>query len=368
MFWLLVGLLALLFAYLGAIKSKYKYIFRVLLIITLAIPISFGGTTSADHEGYARNYNYMSTRSVGELVKDYDFVGSAISQREETYEIGFTTLIISINKLGFTEAAFFLIIALVTSTLYVSVFYRFRLNPLIILIFLTTVYYSHQANLVRQMIAVTIFLYSTKFLVKQDIWKYLLLVVLAASFHSSAFLLFLFTPLYMVRKESNLFWLLLLIVWIITVPLALHIINFDFFSLMPSVLNFTVSVQEAQRVGAEINFDLVYNTFVLLFFVLRKNVPEEYLKYAALFVIGGILLNISQQMALIYRFALYFAPLMCALIPNLTDVKSKKLRPSLLVLRGVVIVYYAYVFLSSMVLSQNPPFTKDMYSISDLFM
>ena len=218
------------------------------------------------------------------------------------------------------------------------------------------------------MIAVTIFLYSTKFLVKQDIWKYLLLVVLAASFHSSAFLLFLFTPLYMVRKESNLFWLLLLIVWIITVPLALHFINFDFFSLMPSVLNFTVSVQEAQRVGAEINFDLVYNTSVLLFFLLRKNVPEEYLKYAALFVIGGILLNISQQMALIYRFALYFAPLMCALIPNLTDVKSKKLRPSLLVLRGVVIVYYAYVFLSSMVLSQNPPFTKYMYSISDLFM
>ena len=98
MFWLLVGLLALLFAYLGAIKSKYKYIFRVLLIITLAIPISFGGTTSAIIS-YARNYNYMSTRSVGELVKDYDFVSSVISQREETYEIGFTTLIISINKL-----------------------------------------------------------------------------------------------------------------------------------------------------------------------------------------------------------------------------------------------------------------------------
>lgn len=367
MFWIIVGSLAVLFAYLGSINRRSKYLFRVLLIITLAIPIAFGGTSSADHEGYAGNYNYMSTRSVSELVKDYDYIGSMISQREETYEVGFTALIITVNKLGFTEAAFFLIVALLTSTLYVTFYYRFKLTPLIILIFLTSVYYSHQANLVRQMIAVTIFLYSTKFLTRQGIWRYLALVVLASTFHSSALLLVLFTPLFLLKRNSNLFWVVLFGVWIVTVPLALQIVNVDFFSYLPAVLNFTVSVQEAQRIGAEINFDIAYNAFVFLFFLLRKNVPEEYIKYGALFVIGGIFLNISQQMALLYRFALYFAPLVCALVPNLTNVNVKKLTPALLILRSIVIVYYSYVFLSSMVITDNPPLTKDMYSISDLF-
>ena len=126
MFWLIFGFLSILFAYLGAvIKNNYKFLFRILLVIILAIPIAFGGPFFIDHEGYARNYNYMNSRSVSELINDYDYVGSLVSQREETYEVGFTTLIIIINKLGFTEAAFFFIVALLTSSLYVSFFFFF---------------------------------------------------------------------------------------------------------------------------------------------------------------------------------------------------------------------------------------------------
>ena len=150
-------------------------------------------------------------------------------------------------------------------------FYRFRFNPLIILIFNYCLLFSSSksgtANDSRYY-----FLYSTKFLVKQDIWKYLLLVVLAASFHSSAFLLFLLHHYIWLERNQ---------IYLVTVThcmdnnsaIRLHIINFDFFFDAIS-LNFTVSVQEAQRVGAEINFDLVYNIFVLLF-LLRKNVPKN---------------------------------------------------------------------------------------------
>lgn len=367
MFWILVGLLALLFAYLGAIKSKYKYIFRVLLVITLAIPIGFGGPSFTDHEGYARNYNYMSTRSVSELVGEYDFIGSITSQREETYEVGFTAFIITINKLGFTEAAFFVIVALLTSSLYVSLFYRFKLTPLVILVFLTTVYYSHQANLVRQMIAATLFLYSTKYLEKETIWKYLSIVLLASTFHTSALLLLLFTPLFLIKKDSNTFWNFFLIIWIISLPIALHLIDINLYSLSLSVLSFTVSVEESRLVGARIDFDIVYNSFVLLFFFFRKYVPVEYSKYAALFVIGGILLNVSQQMTLIYRFALYFTPLVCVFIPNLLYLHPKGWNSALPFFRLVVFGYYSYIYLSSLVFTSNPPFTRNMYTISDLF-
>lgn len=373
MFWIIIGSFSLLFAYLGASKktkkSSQRLLFRFLLIVTLAIPIAFGGPSSADHEGYARNYNYMSTRTVSELVKNYDIANSVFSQREETYEMGFTTLIILINKLGFSEASFFLIIALITSSLYVSFFYRFKLIPLVVLIFITSVYYSHQANLVRQMIAVTVFLYSTKYIVNQEFWKYVFCVIFASLFHSSALLLLLFYPVSFIRSCSKYIWNILLGFWILSLPLALHIIDINLFSIIPSVLNYTVSVEDSLQIGAVIDFDLVYNAFVLLFFFMRKNIQEGYIKYAALFVIGGILLNVSQQMTLIYRFALYFAPLMCVFVPNLTavNVSDKGLKQGLISLRVVVVLYYSFIFLSSMVFTANPPLTREMYSITDLF-
>lgn len=366
MFWILVGLLALLFAYLGSVKIKYRYIYRALLVITLAFPVGFGGTSSVDHEGYARNYNYMSSRSVSELISEYDFIGSITSHREETYEVGFTAFIILINKLGFTEAAFFVIVALLTSGLYVSLFYRFKLTPLIVLVFLTTVYYSHQANLVRQMVAVTLFLYSVKYLEKEMMWKYILIVLLASTVHTSALLLLLFAPLSLIKRDSVVFWNTLLAIWLFTLPIALHLININLYS-FSYILNYTISVDDSINVGARIDFDIVYNSFVLLLFVLRRYIPVDYVKYAALFVIGGILLNVSQQMTLIYRFALYFTPLLCVFIPNLLNLKPEGWKLALPLLRMVVLGYYSYIYLSSLVFVSNPPFTRNMYTIADLF-
>ncbi len=366
MFWLVIGLFSFLLALLGSKRSKYQYVYRALLIITLAIPIGLGGTSSRDHDGYARNYNNMSTRSVTEIVSNYDLVSGTFSQREETYEVGFTVLIVLINKLGFTEAAFFMIIALITSSLYVSFFYRFKNVPFIILIFLTSVYYSHQANLVRQMMAVTLFLFSIEYLSKATYRKYIFLVLLASIFHTSALLLLLFTPFRYVEKESNTFWSILLGIWIVTIPLAIHVININLFSFMPSVLNYTISIEDSRAVGTVIDFDVVYNFFVLLFFLLRKYISNEYVKYGAFFVVGGILLNISQQMMLIYRFALYFAPLICVFIPNIVNINAKgwKIQEPL---KYIVLAYYIYIYSSSLIFSANPLFTNNMYGLSDLF-
>lgn len=374
MFWLITGAFALLFAFLGedarGFNPTTKLLFRILLIITLAIPIGFGGLSAEDHSGYANNYNELSLKSISDILHNYNFIENTFVQREDTYEVGFMALIIILGKVGFTEAAFFFFIALFTSSLYVSVFYRFRLTPLIILIFLTSVYFSQQANLVRQMIAVTLFLYSIRYLNKNEIWKYALVVLLASTFHSSAILLLFFIPLYLLKSTNaqKTIWFLLTTFWIVSLPIGLRIIDVNLFGILPSVMHFSVSMAEAQILGAEINFDIVYNSFALFVFSIRKTIPDRHLHYYILFIVGAILLNISQQMILLYRFALYFAPLLCVIIPNSTLIRSKWPTSLTRVLRYTVVLYYTYVFLSSMVFSQNPPFTRDMYSLSDLFM
>lgn len=373
--WFVVSFLSILFAYLADeygtpfVSKKNKIIFRCLLVLVLSYITGLGGSISTDHLAYIWHYdNEYSGNSLSSLASSFRIT---IMDDREGFEPLFVGLGIVCNHLGLTHVGFFLVVAIITNALLVSVIFRFRFPYLSVILFLVSIDYFQEVNLVRQMLAVSFFIYSLKFVEERKLVLSALFILIATFIHMSAFLLIpiLLIPL-LKDKGSHYFYVFLFFFWIMSVLVSVNAISLNFGALNVFATHYETILSQKTN----IRVDYIYNVVVLAFFVMmmmdnKTNTKRAYSIYAVVFLLGCIFRNLSVNMLVFYRFSFYFTFIYCCFLPDFfsrsTPFAGRKSRVTIPVV--LISIYYGYILLVHFIIREPANgLGSVMYQLSDI--
>jgi transmembrane protein EpsG len=378
--WLLFSLIAILLAYLGdpsnAITKNNK-LFQALLSIWLAWFVSFGGGAMQDQANYMSFYNSLAHNDLlglGEMLK---FHLNALTEARSDTEIGYVFMNILFNKIGFSYIGFSFFFSIIANNLLVSFIYRFRYPVLIILVYITTTYFTQQANLVRQMMAISIFLFSTKYILEKNIFKYLVAIFVASLFHVSS--LILLPAYFIINRNYPKF--ILLIIWAFSLVINVLDTQFEFLKNIESwgVYYYSLSLSKDMRVSMDIGIEWKLNVVLFIFLAFKNTNWKKdiiYLMVLNLFFIGVVLQNLRVVSYWLFRVSLYFTVVYVILVPvivnNLANTKVAKFINFRMVgkyLILLIIMYHSYLLFSYTFRPKATGTTLGvkMYSFSEIF-
>lgn len=372
MLWLIVSFLSVIFAYFGDyystpyITRRGKICFRLLLVLTLSYITGLGGSISSDHNAYIWHFNNYSQNGILSVADSFKH---SIFDEREGFEPLFAILNVLVAKLGLSVVGFFLVVAIITNSLFVSVIFKFKLPYLSVILFLVSIDYFQEVNILRQMLAVSICFFSLKYFEEKKLVKFVGLVILSSFIHSSAvvvLLLVLFLPL-LNREKRDLLLFVLLTLWLFSIIIAFELLQLDVEFL--SVASHYQQLLDEVREGA--TFDLIFNLFVLsyFFFSFVEGRNNRLTIYAVVFVLGCVFRNFAVQYFWFYRISFYFTFVFCCFVPNYfynLTIKGQKtsIAPASVIL---ITVYYVLVLFKGYIL--NDPTSKlgtKMYEITDI--
>lgn len=368
MFWFVFSLLSLLFAYLGSENNAFikiknvQLLSRILLIITLSYVTGFSGENFQDHQGYVNYYNSINNREITSDNINFNIFGA----RDYGMEFGYSILNKFCYLLGFSHVGFFFFISLLTNTFLVLFIFRFKFPVFNILVLITSGLFWQECNLVRQVLAISIFLYSTKFILEKNIWKYVIGILCAATIHTSAILMLVFIPFVFIKekyyKKINIF---LFCFWLLSVFVSLGLISFDLSSFdVFAFYDLYLTNENKVGLGNIESYALFYNFTVILFFLVfdKINIVNKYF-YVIIFILGSIFTNMSVNIPNFYRISLYFSVLNVVILAFFIkdNVKTKYLRISQVSFFVLCVIFVGRVFIN--VINNETPIT---YSVNQI--
>ncbi len=369
MFWIVFTILVLLFAYLGDEKvtkdRKLRGLFRALLVFTLSYTVALC-SDSADRQGYLDLYKYD--------INLYRFtnIGEWLGLESRDTEIGFVILAKLCRSIGLSGDGMLFVVALITNALIVSVFYRFRYPVLSFFLFIMTLTFLQEANLVRQLLAASIGLYSTRYIVEGNWKKYLIFVFIAFTIHKSSLLLLLALPLLFVKDSHyKTFRYVMLGLWLSSFIFVVYRFPLlERFSMLFEATRYTAYGDDSVTLGiSDVSFNLFYNAIVLFFFLFGKK--PRHVVYLFYFVMGCFLQNSAFNMILLMRASLFFFPMYCAMSPEiladnkLTEGKQGKSLGT--AMQGLLFLVYLRTLLVQYVGNEATYIGTHVGSIFDIF-
>ena len=177
------------------IKNKKKLVFLVATQIFLILALR-ADTLGVDLDNYKQFYEFYQTLSFGEIIRGFRPIGG--SAHAFGVESGYVLLNWIIGRMGFSFHSFLVIYAAIVVTS-ISVFiYRYCDNVALgFATFISLGAFLSLFGILRQSLALAVFLFAIPALEKRRFWRYLILVVIAGLFHQS---LFLAIALYFIAK------------------------------------------------------------------------------------------------------------------------------------------------------------------------
>lgn len=371
--WFFFSVIALLLAFFSQkeyFPKEYKWA-QSGLSVWLAWFISFGSKGMQDQPAYIEAYNSFAGNS---LLSLWDLIIMhlvSLSGSRDGMEIGFQFTSTLFNQLGFSYIGFAFFYAILVNSLVVKFIYRYQYPVISVLIFIATIYYSQQANLVRQMMACAMFLYATKFILSRQFQWYFLSIFLASLFHASSLLLL---PVYFFTT-SNRSLRVLSYLWVFSVALNYIGENSSIIQTirLVNVSYYDVELDKEEGVGTDTGFSWLNNLLVLLVLLIKSKKATTPALVANLFVLGVIILNLRVASDWFYRVALYFTIFYVVLIPALLDdVKESKLnniinKRLLNILFLIPVLYYLYILYSFVFRDVGLFLGHDMYTFNEMW-
>lgn len=293
------------------IKILYIF-FSIFIVLFIGLRKHLGGS---DYTVYVRYFQNMVTP---DKLDSYSY----FIKYQPLYEFLNSFLRIFTNN----YYVLFFIIAICTAPVWLILTYKWTRYPFFVILFYfyKTFFYSNFV-VMRQLIAMMIFLISIKFLIERKFLKYFILNIIGFLFHSSAIMMI---PLYFITKlkfEEYNFKKILGIIFILIIfrdPM-LYFLAQIFFSLDTTkmgneIINLSTSSQ--------INFHLFEAWFyMLIFYKLRKNIKGKEVIFYRLFIIYFILLTIFCKYTIFIRVSMYlYISIMVMFSKKLEIIKNKK--------------------------------------------
>lgn len=305
--------------------SKKYYIMAFLLLILFLI-------LRSDKVGIDNN-NY---KSIFQYCHDLNFI-DVISY--ERHEIGYKyyNKIISLIYYNFN---FFMIITAILSMIGVYYFIKNNSKNYIysLLIFITFNFYGFFFGIYRQVLAISILLYSLKFVKERQLKKFILTVFIASLFHKTAliFLIVYILPKIKINEILVRIWILLTLLFLITKSLIIQFI-----------LGYIYKPAETTGIsGGGYKMLLLLFILSLVCYYYQKDLLKQdknNIIFINMVFVATMIQCLSTVFGNAYRMTLYFSLAMIIIIPNILEImKPKELKRFAVVLMFICLTMYYY--------------------------
>jgi len=175
------------------------------LLIAILVPTLFEGLrdefVGEDMLGYGSEWFYAMDEDEGLL---------SMFESAQTPEYAYHLLIYVCKKISQDINLFMTACALIKMSAVTLFAYRMReqLSSILFLFSYYCFFYVTSFSLMRQGIAIAICIYSLYFFMNKELWKFLLMVIIAYFFHNSAILMLLTLPIYYMRNMKYKYYIL----------------------------------------------------------------------------------------------------------------------------------------------------------------
>lgn len=349
------------FLYIGLRYKSNKVLNCIFIGIALLLPALLAGmrdsSVGTDTSHYIRYFEYV--KDTGSRVQNFKYLD---------LERGFGVFLYLISR--FTNNVFWM---LFLSELFICFFVwkaiddnvsdQYKVFSMVLYYLL---FYSFSFNIMRQMMAMSILLFSYRYIKKRELFKFLICVVIASLFHTSAIIGFALYPIYGVcmgkdsislqHKKTSQFKLLfrkvvfklrflLILVGLCLAVFLLYngkeVIKFisDYFNDFHAI---------AEGIGGS-GSPLRYTLYMILLLICTAYTIQfartEYMFYIVIFLLSIILYQIKFISTEAYRVAMYFSLYIVILIPQIIATMPKKTNRTISSLMVFIIIcIYSYDF------------------------
>lgn len=241
------------------------------------------------------------------------------------FEIGYLIFNILISYISPNPRFFMIVMSIIFNYVIYSFIKKYSNNCLLSTIsYVGLLFFYTSMTMMRQFLAITIFLYSFKYIKEKKFLKYFISVVIASQIHSSAWIGLLLYPIYNAKFTKKRMSFIILIGIIGTVfigPLA----NFVY-SLLGRTNYYT------DRIGSESISNVIYTLiylimFIFTYFVTKNKEIKNRNFYLYSLLMAAVFNMLAINMNILARAAEYFNILSIIVLPNvINSIEIKKNR------------------------------------------
>jgi len=350
----IINLILIISLYLILFKTdKIKNPKKTFCILIFIIFSLIQGLRSFNIGNDTSNYVKFFEISKGMSVTDIIFM------KQWSIEPGYGLLMKICASINFTPQMFLLVVAIIINGGLMYFIYRYSDNPLIsVIIFMGVEFFTLSFTALRQMIAVIILLNSYKYIEKENLIKFVFMVILATTFHKTAII---FLLIYLFRNiKINLKTVFIGIgIFFVTHLIAIPILSFITEKI------FTQAYLINQEGGGIIQA-LVILSYLLLGFFIYKDliIREEGTKNIMIIFmyISFLIQTLACRINMVNRLMWYFYIFIIIYLPNMKKdistnrslkIKNKEIKVSII---------YSWMIIG-LSLAQYVFFSIDMYNV-----
>ena len=319
----------------GERNKNLEYVGVFILILLSVLRFDIG----ADYENY-----YLMINRIAKYIDTYDLNLKELILFDEFHvEISFYFIIWLFHKLDNTFVYVFAIYSLITIYFWYKTFKKNNSLFWGIFAIITLSILFNSYNGIRQAVSYAIFLYSLQFLDSENrnIKKYVLYIILAIIFHTSAIFLLAIIPIVNIKPRIKLY---VSIIIILTIGAYLNIwnglINFIFLN----SFFYQGFIDNANQSSASIGKGIMFPIYVFFYTYCMCLVKEKRI-YTNVLFLGIILFCISTGNNNINRVAMYFLNVIALILPLYVKAEKNKFK--------LVTTIFMFVFLFQLLLFRN---------------
>ncbi|MFC5711447.1 EpsG family protein [Thalassorhabdus alkalitolerans] len=323
-----------------SVKLKSKLLRVVNIIIIIVLPSFLFAVRYDIGTDY---YNYLAI---------YNRAKDNIESRIEWGYYAINSVVASLG--GSAQVAFFIIGLIMFSFLYLAIrHYNNILSPGLAMFVFMLMYYQMSFNTIRQVITMTIVLYSIRFIQERKLFKFLFIIFIASSFHNSAWI---FLPIYFlypfIKKQKKVFARVLVYGSIVLIIIGLDTILAPVLSNVES-LDYYLRYLDEGDMGTSLGFVIRSLPFIIIGIYLSPRLRSNtYFTWFFFLYIISILMKFTHIVGANYisRVAWNFEVILVLLVPLYIRELNKKrefLVSWLLICYIVIHWWYIYIYAGS---------------------
>lgn len=271
-------------------------------------------------------------------------------------EIGFGVLIKVIQLVTQNPQFLFLIVAIIINIV-IMIFIRKHTEffELGYFLFIVLYFYYSSFNILRQWIAIAIFLYAIRYIYNKNLKKYLLCIFVACTFHKTAIITI---PMYFIlnmklNKKNIIIVSLTILMLYVGLDTILLKVNSIFNINTTKYLNYFNKDDTIGANGYAYSIITMMTLLIILFTKKQYLLKNEHGKEDIIMLVFMLEFSIMGINSMIFsRLQLYFLPYLVVIIPNILKVIIKKQRK--FVYAVIMILGFAYMYRSLTINGGNP--------------
>ncbi|MFA6851400.1 MAG: EpsG family protein [Selenomonadaceae bacterium] len=281
-------------------NAKAAKNYKRVLITVLTCFIGFRFNVGADYFAYIYDYGKFLEKSYSETLFSSDFAFKLMAK--------FGSLVYDSPTTMFFCAAFLFVL------LFINTLYKYSEHfSLSVVLFILCGTYLESCNAIRQSMAMAIIFSGYACIRERTLGKYILLVLLAMAFHSSAIVMLpLFFILSCPAKLNKL-------LWPIGIALSILVSYSGLFNFAEMITGKAINLEEVAYFTTSVNILRVAVAVAPCILVpfLKKGQYEKLALPINLIILNAVLMCVTSQSAYLARVAMYSNAFLCLALPKL---------------------------------------------------